>query len=99
VTGPNTEAVAWAEAGFDASLIGLRAAAEHVLLTLRGVARTGGDIDRCRASLAMALRELDHRAGALPPSADGVPTYVGEPRPRGLGLPPCLAATGDGHGA
>lgn len=86
----DTEAAAWAEAGFDATMIGLRAAAERALLELRGVARTGGNVDAARGVLSALLRDVEQRARALA-CAPGAPmTHNAGAMPRGL-APPAIA--------
>lgn len=82
----NLEAMAWSEAAFSASLIGVRSALERALLDLQGIAKTGGDVEGSRNALRSLLCEVELRAAAVPVTAGGPLPWRTEPRP--VGLPP-----------
>lgn len=71
----------WAENAFSASLIGVRAAIEHVLIDLRAVSKNGGNVGQARADLASLMREAADRAAAVP---DAPQDFNPDPRPTGL---------------
>lgn len=96
MTRRDPEAAAWAGMGFDASLIGLRAAIERVLIDLDSVSRAGGDVRRCQATLAAIIADLQRRADAIPAQAGDPVTQIAEPTPHGLPGAPSSSPPGWG---
>lgn len=79
-------AAAWAEMGFEASMIGVRAAVERALLDLRSIARNGGNVDGARRNLLALIHDLDvGSAGLLLGASPALPSFCHDPTPRGMG--------------